>query len=66
MEKLKCRGISMILTQETKFMVVVFTENKQMRKCFKKMMNSVFDLSSLCCLLKIQQETEQQVWGPED
>lgn len=45
----------MILTQETKFMVVIFTENKQMRKCFKeKMMNSVFDLSSLCCLPNIQ------------
>ena len=44
-EKLKCRGISMILTHQTKFMVVIFTENKPKRKCFKeKMMNSVFDL----------------------
>lgn len=55
MEKLKCRGISMILTQETKFMVVIFTENKQKTKCFKEMMmNSGSDLLSLCCLLNSQ------------
>ena len=50
----------MILTQETKFMGVIFTENREKRKCFReKMMNSVCDLLSLCCLMNIQQETEQ-------
>lgn len=66
-EKLKRRGISTILTPETKFMAVILTENREKRQCFReKMMNSVCDLLSLRCLMNIQQETEQQVWGPED
>lgn len=47
--------------QDTEFMVVIFTENREKGKHFREeVMNSVCDLLSLSCLLDIQEDSEQQ------